>query len=61
MPDFKVSYYDEDSGRRGVSKVYWVDINGHYFLVTDSYGNFLWVRTSDCRLYKTISSILETL
>ena len=48
MPDFKVSYYSERSFDREVSKVYWVDTNGHYFLVTDKYNNFLWVSISDC-------------
>lgn len=40
MPDFKVSYYSENSFDREVSKVYWVDTHGHYFLVTDKYNNF---------------------
>lgn len=48
MSDFKVYYDNEDYC--GTSKVYAIDTNRNRFLVTTSYGRFLWVNTEDCIL-----------
>lgn len=48
MTDFEVYWQDEHNFLK--SKVYYIDITGLRFLVTDYNGRFHWVSTDDCEL-----------